>query len=97
MEKMNNNIPGNPTFIERRKNEDRRKQPDCRSRGERRHDFRNSTKNRKKSLRRFLRSVKKPRLGVDRRKGERRSMQDRRKQNLHDLLTEEEIAVLLEE
>ena len=43
----------------------------------------------------WLRSITNARLGVDRRKQERRKYLDRRQSNLSDLLTEEEITELL--
>ncbi|MBM9604083.1 hypothetical protein [Desulfopila inferna] len=90
------NIPGSPGFVERRKNRERRQNSDRRCSEERRHDFRNDSKGRRKSLRGWLRSITNARLGVDRRKGERRSNLDRRQQNLQSLLTQDEISDLLE-
>lgn len=43
----------------------------------------------------WLRSITNARLGVDRRKQERRKSLNRRQPNLNDLLTEEEITELL--
>lgn len=83
-------------LVERRKNGDRRKTGDRRSHTERRHDFRDgSNQGQRMSLRVWLRSKAKSRLGVDRRKGERRSMSDRRQQKPHVLLSREEISDLL--
>lgn len=82
-------------FVERRKIRDRRRGGDRRSHVERRHDFRNREGGQRMSLRVWLRSKTKSRLGVDRRKGERRSLTDRRQPKTHVLLTRDEIADLL--
>jgi len=79
----------------RRNNHNRRGNKDRRSRVERRHDFRNSAKKQRRTFCEWLRSVFNARLGVDRRKEERRKNPDRRRQNLKNLLTEEEINELL--
>lgn len=83
-------------LVERRKNKDRRRTGDRRSQTERRNDFRDeSSPGQRMSLRVWLRSKTKSRLGVDRRKGERRSFSDRRQQKPHVLLSREEIHDLL--
>lgn len=89
--------PKNPEtpFVDRRKNRDRRKTGDRRKQTERRYDFREGDQKQRMSLRVWLRSKTKSRLGVDRRKGERRSFSDRRQSRTHALLTQEEISDLL--
>ncbi len=83
-------------LAERRKNRDRRKSGDRRSHTERRHDFRDvSSQEQRMSLSVWLRSKIKSRLGVDRRKGDRRKSFDRRQQKPHVLLSREEISDLL--
>ncbi len=82
-------------FVERRKGGDRRLGGDRRVASERRHDFRNGVNTRKKNIRLWLRSLTNARLGVDRRKGERRQIADRRQRKTNALLTKEEIADLL--
>ena len=82
-------------FVERRKGGDRRMGGDRRVASERRHDFRNGQSGRKKNIRIWLRSLTNARLGVDRRKGERRQIADRRQRRANALLTKEEIADLL--
>lgn len=61
---------------------------------ERRHDSRDGKK-KPKTLRTWIRSKTKARLGVDRRKAQRRSGLDRRQRNLFTLLTQDEIRDLL--
>ena len=85
----------NASFKERRVNGERRVLADRRVNSERRHDGRGDEPKQRKSLRCWFRSKTNARLGVDRRKGERRSGFDRRKKNLHSLLTKDEIADLL--
>lgn len=81
---------------DRRKNKhNRRGNKDRRNGGERRHDFRNSSNKQRRTFCEWLRSVFNARLGVDRRKQERRKNPDRRRQDLKNLLTEEEINELL--
>jgi hypothetical protein len=62
---------------------------------ERRQDSRQRPLDRISSLRIWLRSLAKPRLGVDRRKSERRVRQDRRQLGRRGVLTQEEISDLL--
>lgn len=82
-------------FVERRMGGDRRMGVDRRMASERRHDTRNGLSIRKKNIRVWLRSLTNARLGVDRRKGERRILADRRQRKTNALLTKEEIADLL--
>jgi len=82
-------------FVERRKGSDRRKGGDRRAAIERRHDSREGLGGRKKNIRVWLRSLTNARLGVDRRKGERRLIAERRQRRANSLLTKEEIADLL--
>jgi len=90
------NIPNETAFIERRVNGERRKSGDRRSATERRHDFRDgNSSGRPKNIRIWLRSMTKARLGVDRRKGERRNSLDRRQDNTLSLLSQNEIRDLL--
>lgn len=92
------NTLGNIDFVERRVNGERRQQRDRRTNNERRHDFRDgSGPGRKpKTIKVWLRSMTNARLGVDRRKGERRSGLDRRQTaQIHALLTQDEISDLL--
>lgn len=82
---------------DRRQNQhNRRSENDRRSQGERRHDFREAPDNQRRTFYMWWRSITKARLGVDRRKQERRKNIDRRQQNLHSLLTEEEVSELLD-
>lgn len=83
------------TFEERRKSGDRRTADDRRSQEERRHDFRDGAETHKITLKTWLLSKTKSRLGVDRRKTERRSYLDRRQQRSQSLLTQNELAELL--
>lgn len=88
--------PPIPPHQDRRQNKhNRRGNTDRRSGVERRHDFRNSSKKQRRTFGEWLRSVFNARLGVDRRKEERRKNPDRRRQDLKNLLTEEEINELL--
>lgn len=82
-------------FVERRKGGDRRVGSDRRVALERRHDSRSGSSSKKKNIRIWLRSLTNARLGVDRRKGERRQIADRRQRRANALLTKEEIADLL--
>ena len=82
-------------FVEQRKSGDRRMGGDRRAASERRHDSRSGQGSRKKNIRLWLRSLTNARLGVDRRKGERRVLTDRRQRKTNALLTKEEIADLL--
>ncbi len=82
-------------FVERRKGGERRVNGERRSASERRHDFRDNLGKRKKNIRIWLRSLANSRLGVDRRKGERRKLADRRQRKMSALLTKEEISDLL--
>lgn len=84
-------------FEDRRKNGERRVLADRRAQVERRIDTRNSAEKKKRSLRTWFRSLTNARLGVDRRKGDRRSGFDRRQKNLHSLLSQNEIQDLLSE
>jgi len=79
----------------RQNNYNRRSNKDRRSGVERRHDFRNSSSKQRRTFCEWLRSITNARLGVDRRKQERRKNGDRRRQDLKNLLTEEEINELL--
>ena len=75
---------------------DRRGSGDRRSRLERREDRRIAASRRGRSLKNWFRSLTKTRLGVDRRKGgDRRTIKDRRRQDLAYVLTPEEISLLL--
>jgi len=80
---------------DRRINGERRINSDRRSASERRHDFRDGSEGKRKTIRVWLRSVTKARLGVDRRKEERRGTYDRRQQNMHSVLTKDELRDLL--
>lgn len=80
---------------DRRINRERRLNGDRRSATERRHDFRDGSHGKRKTIRVWIRSVTKARLGVDRRKGERRSKYDRRQQNTHAVLSKDELRDLL--
>ena len=85
-------------FIERRVGGERRRPGGRRSNNERRHDFRDGSTSefRPKTIKVWLRSKTRTRLGVDRRKGDRRSGLDRRQSaQFHALLTQEEISDLL--
>ena len=86
---------GHTIFEERRKNGDRRESKERRSSEERRHDFRDGSNGPKRTIKIWLRSITKARLGVDRRKEERRNLSDRRQPHLQPLLTPEEIKDLL--
>ncbi|WP_300455755.1 hypothetical protein [Desulfobacula sp.] len=79
---------------DRRRNQDRRAHNDRRSKTERRYDFRDNPNGQRKSIRIWLRSIIKSRLGVDRRKNNRRYA-DRRRRHKSDILTQEEITDLL--
>lgn len=81
--------------VDRRAGVDRRVNRDRRKPGERRHDYRGGTKGKRRSLRVWLRSFSNSRLGVDRRKGERRQISDRRQPTYKHLLTKEELHDLL--
>ena len=75
---------------------DRRRPGNRRSSQERREDRRTALAGGKRSFKNWLRSMTRPRLGVDRRKGfDRRRIKDRRRQDLANVLTAEEIALLL--
>ncbi len=80
---------------ERRKNQDRRTNDDRRSVMERRTDHRQNSNGQRKSILIWLRSVTKARLGVDRRKEDRREPADRRQLHIGTILSQEEIADLL--
>jgi hypothetical protein len=83
------------TTPERRKNKERRVCPDRRSADERRTDSREEGQQPRLSIKSWIRSKTNARLGVDRRKGERRALPDRRtpprsiltKEEIHDLLS----------
>lgn len=81
--------------VDRRAGSDRRVNPDRRRPGERRHDYRSGTNGKRRSLRTWLRSFSNSRMGVDRRKGERRQIPDRRQPTYKHLLTKEELHDLL--
>jgi hypothetical protein len=88
--------PKSPYQQDRRQNKhNRRSNKDRRCGVERRHDFRNSSGKQRRTFCEWLRSITNARLGVDRRKQERRKNGDRRRQDLNNLLTEEEINELL--
>lgn len=82
-------------FEDRRVQGERRMMADRRNASERRQDTRDGDARTRKSLRGWFRSMTNARLGVDRRKGERRSGFDRRQKNLYSLLTKNEIEDLL--
>ncbi|MEE4242480.1 MAG: hypothetical protein V2I36_13520 [Desulfopila sp.] len=86
---------GNTVFEERRKNCNRRESKERRSSEERRHDFRGGSNGPKRTIKIWLLSITKARLGVDRRKVERRTHFDRRQAKFQPLLTPEEIRDLL--
>ena len=94
-------MPGSPDKIKpdtnySKKKRCRRVQADRRVSNERRTDPRSGGGETKRSLKRWLRSITKPRVGVDRRKGgDRRSYQTQNDANLTSLLTPEELADLL--
>lgn len=89
------NIKTGDTIPERRKNQKRRVCQDRRATVERRNDSRESGQTPRRSVRTWLRSKTNARLGVDRRKGDRRKPDDRRsaprsiltKEEIHDLLS----------
>jgi len=89
----NENEPWDGT--ERRSGKDRRSGQDRRSNVERRIDPRDSNIRIKKSLIARIRTLTNSRLGVDRRRGDRRTGLDRRNQSPTSLLSQEEIAELL--
>ena len=74
---------------------DRRRSPDRRCRVERRQDNRTEAVLPRRSLRCIMRMLLNTRMGVDRRKGDRRQLQDRRSRELRSILTPEELAALL--
>jgi len=76
---------------------ERRGLSDRRASSERRFDYRGASLLPKRSLKSWLRSISKARLGVDRRKGLERRYDERRSQQLRSLLTPEEIAALLQD
>lgn len=77
---------------------DRRQRADRRLRQERRLDERNLVRlKRRLALRKWIKCLLNPRLGVDRRKVDQRSFEDRRGMNPASLLTQEELSALLEE
>lgn len=94
MEKQQNSSGGD-AIADRRKNQERRVCQDRRASSERRIDIRQSGQKPRRSVRSWLRSKINARLGVDRRKGERRRLTDRRaaprsiltKEEIHDLLS----------
>lgn len=94
MEKEQNSKTGD-TIPERRKYQERRVCQDRRATFERRTDSRESGQTPRRSMRTWLRSKTNARLGVDRRKGDRRKLTDRRaaprsiltKEEIHDLLS----------
>ena len=94
MEKQQNN-PAGDAIPERRKNQERRVCQDRRATTERRIDSRENGQKPHRSMRSWLRSKINARLGVDRRKGDRRKFLDRRaapqsiltKEEIHDLLS----------
>ncbi|NNK96825.1 MAG: hypothetical protein HKP41_20935 [Desulfobacterales bacterium] len=94
-------MPGSPNTIESdtdypKKGRCRRVRGDRRVSIERRTDPRSQASGAKRSLKRWIRSVTKPRIGVDRRKGgDRRSFRTQNDANLTSLLTPEELADLL--
>lgn len=83
------------TIPERRKYQERRVCQDRRATVERRNDSRESGQTPRRSVKTWLRSKTNARLGVDRRKGDRRKLDDRRaaprsiltKEEIHDLLS----------
>lgn len=82
----------------RHRGHDRRKGTDRRSYHERRRDLRlEDSAAQKITLKNRIRQIVNPRLGVDRRKSDQRSNIDRRNQNPSSLLSQEELAALLEE
>ena len=94
--------PNNPVRdrfeqVERRSNTaDRRNTEDRRAQDERRLDSRLAMAKQRKTIKVWLRSMIRSRLGVDRRKkDDRRFRTDRRQQSLRSILTREEIADLL--
>ncbi len=74
---------------------DRRRISDRRTQAERRRDSRTEAVLPRRSLRCILRTLLNARLGVDRRKGDRRRLHDRRSRELRSILTPEELADLL--
>ena len=93
------NNPARDRFeqLERRVNtSDRRKPEDRRAQDERRLDSRLANVKQRRTIKVWLRSIIRSRLGVDRRKKEdRRFRIDRRQQSLRSILTREEISDLL--
>jgi len=83
--------------VERRKpDSNRRTDKSRRASGERRLDLRVSSTHHRRTLRGWIRSLTKARLGVDRRKGKnRRIINDRRNPLSQSRLTSEELADLL--
>jgi hypothetical protein len=91
------NILGSEDFVERRVNGERRNNRDRRISPERRFDFRDGSGpgRRPKTIKVWFRSLTNARLGVDRRKGERRNGMDRRQSQPQVLLTQDELNDLL--
>jgi hypothetical protein len=88
----------NNAFGDRRVNGERRESGDRRANNERRYDFRDGSGLglKPKTIKIWIRSITRTRLGVDRRKGDRRRGIDRRQTvHFHALLTRDEISDLL--
>lgn len=80
---------------ERRGTKDRRLRKERRASRERRQDSRESNVRIKRSLKGWVRTIVNARLGVDRRKKERRTHIDRRRKEVLSILTQDEISDLL--
>ena len=93
MENKKNRTSGG-TPAERRKYQERRTCKDRRAATERRADNREGGTKQRRSVKIWLRSILNVRLGVDRRKGDRRRTEERR-QAPRSILTKEEIRDLL--
>ncbi|MBU1234011.1 MAG: hypothetical protein KKD01_16600 [Proteobacteria bacterium] len=96
---MTDNTPQNWDGVDRRGAVgERRRHSERRYVVERRFDYRKEAPPVRRSLKAWMRSLLKTRLGVDRRKArERRIASDRRSRELRSLLTPEELADLLQE
>lgn len=94
MYQRSKNIQAGPTR-ERRQTKDRRQNKDRRASSERRHDSREGRVRKKRSLKDWIRMLTNARLGVDRRKKERRAHIDRRRKDTLSILTQDEISDLL--
>ena len=75
----------------------RREFSERRAANERRFDYRDAEQPPRRSIKSWVRALSNARLGVDRRKGSERRLQDRRSLELRSLLSSEEIEAFLRE